>query len=549
MQLPAFRICIFSSEWTPVHNLQHLLWRLSANLPEVEVAGILYEAAPPPLTFRKRIERAQKYMFDSDFILYFANNFSKRITEKLEKVQARLLHLAHGTVRSPNDGPATIEDFVGECEARGIAFKLTKEVHNEASLKFVADLKADIGVTFGARILKPKLFSIPRLGCINSHQHKLPEYRGSGPPGLWEIRDGKTEVTITVHRVTTEVDGGAVLDERSFPIQPHDTLTSLALKANLLGIDGLIHVIRTECYGKSAETPQLAEGTVYKGIPPHKMWAMEESIRKKQKLSFPLARSHFWKLATRMFAYPVLFFQNQRRAKEKNYPIILLAHYLISDRPKHNALPTEYFLRHVRFLKEHYRIASLPEAVGMLKKGEVDAPTVVLTFDYGYAENSLGLRAVIEAENIPVALFICTQHATERSEFQRDIERGEHGFPSLGWDEIRYFDRHGVCNRSQGRTYFECCSTDEGMLVGEILGSLEDLRRELGHDINYFSRSNDCQDKMSEVVRRIARRYYPYVFSTCGCVDYGSLSSDILLKHCKHPQSLWELELLLQSVS
>src|SRR5439155_12896448 len=101
--------------------------------------------------------------------------------------------------------------------------------------------------------------------------------------------------------------------------------------------------------------------------------------------------------------------------------------------------------RHIRFLKEYYRIASLPEALEMVKKGEVAAPTVVLTFDDGYAENFLGLRAVIEAEGIPVTLFVCTRHVAERSEFQHDLERGEQGFPALSWDELRYFDKHGVC--------------------------------------------------------------------------------------------------------
>jgi methionyl-tRNA formyltransferase len=68
----------------------------------------------------------------------------------------------------------------------------------------------------------------------------MPEYRGSGALGLWEIRDGKTEMTLSAHRVTPEADGGGILGERSIPIEPFDTLTSLALEVNIVGIDGLI---------------------------------------------------------------------------------------------------------------------------------------------------------------------------------------------------------------------------------------------------------------------------------------------------------------------
>ena len=82
---------------------------------------------------------------------------------------------------------------------------------------------------------------------------------------------------------------------------------------------------------------------------------------------------------------------------------------LIADRECLLGMPTENFVRQVRYLKEHYRIASLPEALAMLEQGEVEQPTVVLTFDDGYAENFLSLRAVAEAEDVPVAVFVCTR--------------------------------------------------------------------------------------------------------------------------------------------
>lgn len=547
--MPAFRICIFSSAWTPTQHLQHFLWRVSTDLPKAEVAGILYEVERPPLGRKKRIKRAQKYLREQDYIRYVAHNIFARVSGKLGKIPKRLLHLAHGTDGSPNLAYVGLEELVRECAGRGIVFKIVKDVHNDASLEFVKGLRADIGVTFGARILKPQLFSIPLRGSINSHQHKLPDYRGSGAPGLWEICDGKTELTVTAHRLNVEVDGGAVLDERSFPIEPFDTLTSLALKANLAGVDGLIDVIRLEVRGKSVEVPQPTEGTIYKGIQPHRMWAMEEIIRKKRRPFLPSTRCPFHKRAKRMLAYPALFFRNRQWARDKNFPVVILSYQLISDRAKHGSLSTDYFLRHVHFLKEYYRIVSLPDALEMLEKGAVNAPTVVLTFDDGYAENFLSLRSVIEPENIPATLFVCTRHITERSKFKHDIDRGEHGFPALGWEEIRYFDKHNVCIGSHTRTHFDCGSTDEEKLLDEISGSLEDLRRELGHDVYYFSFPKGCPENMSEPARRIALRSYPYLFSTCGGANWGPLPSGTIIKRCRQPESLWDLELLLQSIS
>src|SRR3989449_8383183 len=42
------------------------------------------------------------------------------------------------------------------------------------------------------------LFRSPRLGSIKVHLHKLPDYRGAGPVGLWESLDDQEEISVTV---------------------------------------------------------------------------------------------------------------------------------------------------------------------------------------------------------------------------------------------------------------------------------------------------------------------------------------------------------------
>lgn len=541
-----FRIVIF----TGMHpnGVRHFLWRLRTDLPEIEVAGVLYETERAPLPLKRRLKRVRKYWHDPDFIGYMGHKAASLVKRECETALGALLRAAHGTSGSPNGSLHSLEDLADECEGRGISLHVARDVHDEASLEFVKALKPDLGVIYGTGILKPQLFFIPRLGSINIHKHKVPEYRGSGAPGLWELRDDKTEQAVTVHRVTKEVDGGAVLCERSFPIEPLDTLTSVGLKADLVGFDCLIDAIRNESLGISTERAQGTPGTVYKGFQPHQVWAIERGIRKKRKAFKPERGRSFPKLAARTVAYPALYLKNRRRAREKSFPVVILYHHLISDRESFLAMPTDTFLRQVRYLKKHYRIASVPEALTMLEKGEVDAPTVVLTFDDGYADNFLGLRAVAEAENIPVALFICTQHVTERSEFEHDVERGVRGFPALGWEEVHYLDQHNVLIGSHTRTHMDCGATDESRLREEIVGSLEDLRRELKHDVLHFAFPKGHPQNMSEPAQAIALQNYPYVFSAFGGVNYAPLLSGVIIKRVSHPQSLFELELALQGI-
>lgn len=543
--MSAFRIVIFTS--LPPAKVRHFLWRLRIDLPDVEVAGVLYETERPPLPLKRRLKRIGKYISDPDFIRFTLHKLGQPVRRISHKTLTRLLHIAHATPKSQN--PAlSLEDLARECEESGVAFRVTNDINGEESLKFVAELKPDLGIVYGTRILKPQLFTIPRLGSINIHKHKVPDYRGAGAPGLWELRDDRTEQVVTIHRVTSKVDEGAVLADRSFPIDPLDTLTSVGLKADLIGIDCLVEVIRALSRGEAVESPQPQAGTTYKGFQPHQIWAIEKGIRRKRPVLRPQRGRPLLKLLARTATYPALCLKNRRRARARNYPVVFLFHHVITDRKSFLGMPTDNFLRLVRFLKEHYRIASLPEALELLKKGEVDAPTVVLTFDDGYADNFLGLRAVAEAENIPVTLFVCTQHVSDRSEFQHDVDRNERGFHALSWDEVRYLSRHNVSIGSHTRTHFDCGDVDEEKLSEEIAGSLEDLQRELGEEVLYFAFPKGYPKNMSERARALALASYPYVFSAFGGVNLAPLPPNTIIKRSGLPQSVLELELALQSV-
>ncbi len=83
----------------------------------------------------------------------------------------------------------------------------------------IRSLGADLGVVAGTYILRESVFALPRLGSINLHSGKAPEYRGAAP-GFWELYNGEPEVGITIHRVTTRLDAGHILRQETFPLDP-----------------------------------------------------------------------------------------------------------------------------------------------------------------------------------------------------------------------------------------------------------------------------------------------------------------------------------------
>jgi hypothetical protein len=81
------------------------------------------------------------------------------------------------------------------------------DLHAPAALALVRALAPDLGVVFGCYRLRGELFGIPRLGTLNLHLGRAPEFRGSSP-GFYEMLAGEAEVGVTVHRVDDGLDSG-----------------------------------------------------------------------------------------------------------------------------------------------------------------------------------------------------------------------------------------------------------------------------------------------------------------------------------------------------
>ena len=62
---------------------------------------------------------------------------------------------------------------------------------------------------------------MPRLGSINIHHGKLPEYRGSESI-FWSLYQGEEFAGVTIHRVDQELDAGAILLEDSVRMSDFD---------------------------------------------------------------------------------------------------------------------------------------------------------------------------------------------------------------------------------------------------------------------------------------------------------------------------------------
>ena len=539
------RVVIFTS--VPPRQVARIMARIRRDASEAQVVGVLYERRPPK-TLQQRMGIWRKKMGRLVYWRYVLHRIFAAAEGRLSGLLDAVIRCIHAGPKWPNGKPGYgLDNLAATSKANGTELFITRDMHSDEALDFVRHLNADLGLVFGTRILKPALFQIPKQGSINIHKRKVPDYRGGGAVGLWELLDDQKEIGVTVHRVEEKVDVGGVIRSALIPIEPLDDLESLALKADAVGADLIVAAIRDFANGTVTETPQTGPSKLFRSPAAEDLLQMKKRLAARRKGDNNPFRWPAWKLLVKslLYALPVAL-RNWRHRRLGDYPVMILYHHLVSDRPHRFGVSTAYFLRQVNYLLRHYRVVSLSHGVELVRKGGVKVPTVAITFDDGYADNFVNLRAITEESGLPIGYFISTEHISNGREFAHDQLFDEHGFPPNTWEQIEFLQRCGYEIGSHTRNHADCGSTDEEFLRHEIVGSGEDIRRKLGPTA-HFSFPFGLPENISAPAAQIACASYKNVFSAYRGGNFHAEARRIL-RRGNFPLTIWELELQLQSV-
>ncbi len=136
-------------------------------------------------------------------------------------------------------------------------------VNSDYSEKIIKSLSPNLGLSLGNRIIKERIFSIPSLGVINLHHGKIPFYRG-GPPGFWEIYNDEDYMGVSVHRIDSKIDHGALLTQEQVRIGEHDDTKTLFEKALSIDYKLVEEALDMFCSGNIRTIPvEFSLGRVY----------------------------------------------------------------------------------------------------------------------------------------------------------------------------------------------------------------------------------------------------------------------------------------------
>src|SRR3954447_16222705 len=140
-------------------------------------------------------------------------------------------------------------------QEKGISMLPAASVNSPEYLERVRRLAPDVIVSVAApEIFRSEILRIPRLGCINIHSGRLPVYRGMMPT-FWQMLEGETAATITVHEMAEKLDAGRVLGTVAVPLKAQDSLDRVITVTKQAGARLLLDVLEQLRLGQTSPLP------------------------------------------------------------------------------------------------------------------------------------------------------------------------------------------------------------------------------------------------------------------------------------------------------
>jgi peptidoglycan/xylan/chitin deacetylase (PgdA/CDA1 family) len=425
----------------------------------------------------------------------------------------------------PRSGPE--ESYEAWQQGTGIPVYRVPDIHSEQSVALIRALRPQLGVIVGGRILRDAVIAIPQYGTLNIHKRKVPEYRGGGPVGYWEVLAGEPAIGITVHYATSQVDAGPVLTETTIPIEECDTLESLRIKADIGGALLYHESIRRVALGARRGVPQDASGgTTYRSPGESSVWRLERRLKQKAARTMPVLRERpSWikrgrVLLQYLLLLPWLLHLRTQLTRKGRAPVCIFFYHMVANHPaNHMCLPLEEFVRQVEFLRRYYRVVSLDEAVQRINSEQNCDIAAAITFDDGY--ESVWAVEYLRYFRIPASFFVSIGNIRDGKPFEHDRRRGFHQVYPMREADVRRLAAEGFVVGSHG-VYHEDFGQLDSVTADRVLQESRELIGQLvGRLPDHFSFPRGLPGRtISADSLALATKHYQFIYLAGGGYNF-----------------------------
>ncbi|MCW5661989.1 MAG: polysaccharide deacetylase family protein [Burkholderiaceae bacterium] len=421
-----------------------------------------------------------------------------------------------GATRRPGD------EYAPEALARMRNLRILRvpDLHEPQSLSAVRDFAADLGLSLAAPILKRELFSMPRLGTINLHKGRLPDFRGM-PPAFWELWHGEDSIGCSVHVVDEGLDTGPLLARGEVPREKHSDVRGLQIGLDEVAIS-LVNQAAADMLAGQARPMQQPSG----GARTFRKPTLAQQATLSRRLAAPAIEPVFKRGLKACLASSALIAHRAGLASAAAPRVVVLLYHRVSDDARDNLTAgIAQFERQMRWVAEHCRAVPIEEVVAMQPIPRSSRPIVAVTFDDGYLDNYRFAAPILRRNRLPAAFFVSTGIVDSDKPFPHDMRRGNGPIAKMTWDQMRRMRTWGFTFGSHTVEHIDCAAEPETVVREELVRSRDCLRRELDvHDpilgYPYGGREHMTADRL-ELVKEAG---YSACLSAYGGVNIASVA-------------------------
>lgn len=497
------------------------------SLPDIQPAGIIFDAGHVKLSRRFKNLKNNIRRDGARYPLFRLVGIARRITDALVARTAISRTRVDDILRRAfPDRCFSLDDVARKHAVKVATVPDLNTVAAEAQLR---SLDADLGIVLGTRVLRPHIFNVPRMGCINLHKGRVPDYRGL-PPGFWELYDNAASAGVTVHFVNSGLDTGDVIATAEVPIDPRDTPDTLSSKLDQAGNKLLMDAVQDVRNGAAARKPQAAGSTPARTKPSRAAVA-----RLRQRLPHWQVRSDRAVILKNLYCLAVYWsgiyaLVRAWHRRHGNRAAILLFHRVNDYAGDILTTDTDSFAAQLLALSQRYPLTDTDSLVDAVeKKRPFPATSVAIHFDDCYRDIFNNAAPVLKTLNLPATFFINPGFLDTDRIFPHDSGKSPFRFENLRSPELQSLRRDGFGIGAHTVNHVDLGACPVADAEVEIVESGLQLTRILEAPVKLFSFPFGAPENIrKETADIVVRAQYQALFSAYGgFVDHSSSVWDI----------------------
>ena len=388
-------------------------------------------------------------------------------------------------------------------EKYGMTIHAVGNLNSADAVRVLDECGADLGIVLGTRILKASTFSVPKMGCINLHKGKVPEYRGM-PPGFWELYDGAASAGVTVHFVDKGLDTGDIVATSSVPITGMETPASLLEKLHAEGSQLLASAVALIRDGKNTRQPQVKWEAKPRTTPtredvaslhrrlPH--WKRENEVA-------TIVRN----LYVLFVYYSGLYFLVRQWHRLLPSRGTILLHHRVNDYSKDLlTVDPRTFAAQLLAISRRYPVSSTADIVDrILNKKPLAPTTVAVHFDDCYRDVFTNGAPIMKVLDIPACAFINSGFIDTNRSFPHDVKKYPFTYEMLRTSDVQAWSSLGFEVGAHTVNHVDLGNCPVEVASDEIVRCGEELEKMIGKRVDLFSFPFGRIDNISAPNRRI----------------------------------------------